>query len=854
MNNQFSQKFSDILTFSKEEAVRLNNDYIGPEHLLLGIFRYGDCRSVELLRDCFHINLLNVKSEIEGKIRNIGSFSYLPSDITLNEQSARIIKISILEARRMNSETVNDEHLLLAIMKEKNNIASNVLEENDIKYKLIVQELNNRENKSINNGIGLDEDDEDDDAVPPNRSSQKSQKTVSDQKKDSDTPAIDTFGIDVTKNARDGLLDPVVGREKEIERIAQILSRRKKNNPVLIGEPGTGKTAIVEGLATRIVQKKVSRTLLNKRIISLDMSGIVAGTKYRGQFEERIKAIMNEVKANPDIIVFIDEIHTIIGAGNAPGTMDAANMIKPALSRGEMQCIGATTLDEYRKSIEKDGALERRFQKILVQQTTPEETLEILKNIKDRYENHHNVYYTDEALEACVKLTDRYVSDRAFPDKAIDALDEAGSRMHINNIEVPSEIIEQEKRIEQAVAKKTEAVKMQNYELAADFRDQVQRLQRELDVLKNDWESKLEENRLTVDYDKVAETVALMTGIPVQRVAQAEGIRMKGMSGILKGHVISQDKAIDTLTHAIQRSRVGLKEPNHPIGTFMFLGPTGVGKTFLAKKLAEFMFGTEDALIRFDMSEYMEKFTVSRLVGAPPGYVGYDEGGQLTEKVKRRPYSIVLLDEIEKAHPDVFNLLLQVMDEGRLTDSYGRTIDFRNTVIIMTSNVGSRQLKEFGRGVGFNALGNMTDNEVSRSVIQKALNKQFSPEFLNRIDEIITFDQLDDKAIRRIVDIEISNLNKRVENMGYKLIVEDSAKDFILKEGYDIQFGARPLKRAIQSHLEDGIAELIIDDALKEKDTIIATFDKDVNKISIRKAESENGMEVVNEEVKNDLN
>jgi ATP-dependent Clp protease ATP-binding subunit ClpC len=677
--------------------------------------------------------------------------------------------------------------------------------------------------------VGFEEDEDEETDQPPQSGRQgknTSTRTEKRQGKGSDTPAIDMFGFDLTKAAREGLLDPVVGREKEIERLAQILSRRKKNNPVLIGDPGVGKSAIVEGLAQRINERKVSRMLFNKRLVTLDMTGVVAGTKYRGQFEERMKSIIAELKANPDIIVFIDEIHTLVGAGNQAGQMDAANMMKPALSRGELQCIGATTLDEYRKSIEKDGALERRFQKIIVPPTTMEETLTILHNIKDRYEDHHNVNYTDEALEACVKLTERYVTDRSFPDKAIDVLDEAGSRVHINNVSVPPDIEEKEKAIDEAAAKRDQAVKSQNFELAANYRDRVKMLETELEEMKKAWKESLVDNRETVDAEKVAETVSMMTGIPVQRMAAAEGIRMKGMRSELKEKVIGQDQAIDKLVAAIQRSRVGLNDPNRPIGTFMFLGPTGVGKTYLAKKLAEHMFGTTDALIRIDMSEYMEKFTVSRLVGAPPGYVGYEEGGMLTERVRRKPYSIVLLDEIEKAHPDVFNILLQVMDDGRLTDSNGRTVDFRNTVIIMTSNAGTRQLKEFGRGVGFAAMQGVSDKEMSRSVVRKALEKQFAPEFLNRIDEIITFDQLDLDAIITIIEQEISPLAQRIEALGYHLAIDADTKRFIAEKGYDKQFGARPLRRAIQTHLEDGISELIVEGGVAPGQTIVARLNE----------------------------
>ena len=694
-----------------------------------------------------------------------------------------------------------------------------------------------------NAGMGFpeeeEEDDEDMNMSHPSRDAGQgaaSSAQTASKKSSNDTPVLDNFGTDMTRAAEEGKLDPVVGREREIERLAQILSRRKKNNPVLIGEPGVGKSAIVEGLALRIVQKKVSRILFDKRVVMLDMASVVAGTKYRGQFEERIRSIINELQKNPNVILFIDEIHTIVGAGAAAGSMDAANMLKPALARGEIQCIGATTLDEYRKNIEKDGALERRFQKVIVEPTTPEETLQILRNIKEKYEDHHNVSYTDEALEACVKLAERYITDRNFPDKAIDALDEAGSRVHLTNINVPKEIEEQEKLIEDARVLKAEAVKSQNFELAASYRDREKELSARLDEMKEEWEARLKDDRQLVGEEEIANVISMMSGIPVQRMAQAEGLKLAGMKEDLQAKVVAQDAAIEKLTKAILRSRVGLKDPNRPIGTFMFLGPTGVGKTHLAKQLAKYMFGSSDALIRIDMSEYMEKYTVSRMIGAAPGYVGYEEGGQLTEKVRRKPYSIVLLDEIEKAHPDVFNILLQVLDEGRLTDNYGRTIDFKNTVIIMTSNIGTRQLKEFGRGVGFAAQARTDDNEYSRSVIQKALNKTFAPEFLNRLDEIITFDQLSLDAITKIVDIELKGLYERIEAIGYKMVVDDEAKRFLATKGYDVQFGARPLKRAIQNYLEDGLSELIVSAGLQPGDTVNVSVDKEKDELSIIKA------------------
>lgn len=828
MNNQFTQRVSDIIMYSKEEANRLRNSYIGPEHLLLGLIREGEGKAIEILFN-LQINLQDIKNQLEAIVKNNAeNGTTYDENISFNDKASKVLKLCILEAKLLRNIAADSEHILLAIMKVKDNAAFHVLESNGVTYEKIKLTLQ----PDTHAGLGFSEDEDEDEDIRQSPSGNKSnaaqqQARPAQKKPANDTPVLDNFGTDMTKAAEEGKLDPVVGRVKEIERLAQILSRRKKNNPILIGEPGVGKSAIVEGLALRIVEKKVSRILFDKRVIALDMTAVVAGTKYRGQFEERIRSILNELKKNPNIILFIDEIHTIVGAGSAAGSMDAANMLKPALARGEIQCIGATTLDEYRQNIEKDGALERRFQKVIVEPTTAEETLQILKNIKDKYEDHHNVNYTDAALEACVKLTDRYITDRNFPDKAIDALDEAGSRVHLTNITAPKEIEEQEKLIDEMKSLKNEAVRLQNFELAASYRDKEKEYTNQLDTLKEEWEKSLKENRETVDDEQIAEVVSMMSGVPVQRMAQAEGMKLLGMKDDLLSKVIGQDKAIATLVKAIQRSRVGLKDPNKPIGTFMFLGPTGVGKTHLAKELAKLMFGSADALIRIDMSEYMEKFTVSRLVGAPPGYVGYEEGGQLTEKVRRKPYSIVLLDEIEKAHPDVFNILLQVMDEGRLTDSYGRTVDFKNTIVIMTSNIGTRQLKEFGKGIGFAAQVRTDDKEYSRSVITKALNKSFAPEFINRLDEIITFDQLDLDALTRIIDIELKGLYSRVKNIGYKLVIDEDAKKFVATKGYDVQFGARPLKRAIQNNLEDGISELILGSEMAAGDTIKVSYDKE---------------------------
>ena len=790
------------------------------------------------------IDMKSVKTELEQRIRQeeLGT-PITNSELVLNEKASNILKLAVLEARLQHTQRVDVKHLLLAILHDQEaNGAKEVLELNNMNYEDALTLLSVKKD-NVTSGIGLPEEDyeEEKESSQDNSASNGASvgKTATQQKTKSKTPALDSFGTDLTEQAALGKLDPCVGREREILRVVEILGRRKKNNPILIGEPGVGKSAIVEGLAEMIVMHRCSPTLFNKRIFTLDMTGVVAGTKYRGQFEERMKLLVKELEQNPDIIVFIDEIHTLIGAGSTPGSMDAANILKPALARGTIQCIGATTLDEYRNSIEKDGALERRFQKVQVEPTTDEETLEILKNIRGRYEYHHHVTYTDDALEACVKLTARYVTDRFMPDKAIDALDEVGSRVHLQTANIPPEITEKEKEIKQIKEKKQEAVGNQDFELAASYRDRETVLNRELQELNRKWQEGDVDVRPTVTAEQVADVVSMMTGVPVQRMAQEEGIRLKGMAKELKGQVIGQDKAIDKMVKAIQRNRVGLKEPNHPIGVFMFLGPTGVGKTYLAKKLAEFMFGSTDALIRVDMSEYTESFNVSRLIGAPPGYVGYEEGGQLTERVRRHPYSIVLLDEIEKAHGNVFNLLLQVLDEGRLTDGNGRFVDFRNTVVIMTSNAGTRQLKEFGRGVGFNissssALAlNEQDKEHARQIVQKALSKQFSPEFLNRLDEIITFDQLDLTAIKQIIDVELRGLYQRIGALGYTIDLSEDAKQFVAEKGYDVQFGARPLKRAIQTYIEDSISELIVNNDLPEGATIHINKQKDKDELAV---------------------
>jgi len=827
VTSQFSPKVSEILAYSREEAARLASRSVAPEHLLLGLLRIKD-GPVANVFERLDINTQNVKTELERRVREdeIGMPIYT-NQLVLNEKASNILKLAVLEARIQRSTRVEEQHLLLAILHDQvDNGAKMVLEMNNLTYEDALTML------SVKNGIGLPEEDYEEEESngsaqsARNSSSTNTQTSTQTKQTKSKTPVIDNFGTDLTQQAAENKLDPCVGRQNEIQRVIEILGRRKKNNPILIGEPGVGKSAIVEGLAQMISSRHCSPMLFNKRLVTLDMTGVVAGTKYRGQFEERMKLLVKELEQNPDIIIFIDEIHTMIGAGSAAGTMDAANILKPALARGTIQCIGATTLDEYRNSIEKDGALERRFQKVLVEPTTNEETLQILKNVRGRYEYHHHVSYSDEALEACVKLTDRYVTDRFMPDKAIDALDETGSRVHLQNANIPPEIAEKEKEIERVKEKKTQAVGNQNFELAASYRDRQTLLEKELQELNQKWLDGEVDVRQTVTAEQVADVVSMMTGVPVQRMAQEEGIRLKGMAKELKSQVIAQDKAIDKMVKAIQRNRVGLKEPNHPIGAFMFLGPTGVGKTYLAKKLAEFMFGSSESLIRIDMSEYTESFNVSRLIGAPPGYVGYEEGGQLTERVRRHPYSIVLLDEIEKAHGNVFNLLLQVLDEGRLTDGNGRLVDFRNTVIIMTSNAGTRQLKDFGRGVGFNAGSASSlamdekDKEHARQIVQKALSKQFSPEFLNRLDEIITFDQLDLEAIKQIIDIELKGLYKRINDLGFQIELSDEAKQFVAEKGYDVQFGARPLKRAIQNYIEDGISELIVNGDLSAGATI----------------------------------
>ena len=838
MEAKFSDKVKEVIAYSREEAVRMGNDYLGVEHLLLGIIREGNGMAIKLL-NYFGVDLKACRSNIEKVVLKDQKVNINSNSIPLSKQVEKALKLTYLEAKTFNSELIGTEHLLLAILKNKNNLVTSVLAKQGVSYDDLQEELISiKKEKQTKRTI---EDPKSAISDDPEEEPRRTGRPIGGPKKSdpkSKTPVLDNFGRDLTKYAAEGRLDPIVGREKELERIAQVLSRRKKNNPILIGEPGVGKSAIAEGLALRIVERKVSRALFNKRIVTLDLASIVAGTKYRGQFEERMKAVLNELEKNPDIILFIDEIHTIVGAGNASGSLDASNMFKPALARGDLQCVGATTLNEYRQHIEKDGALERRFQKVLVEPTTAEETITILDNIKEKYEDHHLVKYDADAIRACVQLTDRYISDRFLPDKAIDALDEAGARVHISNIHVPAEIINLENSIEEIKLKKTQAISGQKFEEAAQFRDIERRYTDELSKAKKRWEEDAKIHRETVTEENVSEVIAMMTGIPVTNIAQSESNRLINMDKVLQKEVIGQDESIIKIVRAIRRNRAGLKDPNKPIGSFIFLGPTGVGKTYLAKMLAKFLFDTEDALIRIDMSEYMEKFAVSRLVGAPPGYVGYEEGGQLTEKVRRKPYSIVLLDEIEKAHPDVFHLLLQVLDDGLLTDSFGRRVDFKNTIVIMTSNIGSRQLKDFGQGVGFSTEAKrISKASHTKGVIENALKRAFAPEFLNRIDDVVIFNSLERESIHKIIDIELKHLYGRINKMGYKIKVTAKAKDFIIDKGWDEQFGARPLKRAIQKYIEDQLAEEIIKSSIKENDVITVDYDakKDELKIKIVK-------------------
>jgi ATP-dependent Clp protease ATP-binding subunit ClpC len=836
MEAKFSPQVRDVIQYSREEALRLGHNYIGVEHLLLGLIREGESLAVKMLIN-LDVDLSRLRKMIEGSIKNsttLASNFNAPGQIPLVKQAERILKITYLEAKAYKASLVGTEHLLLSIMKDQDNVATKQLLALGVDYQAVKDELENigggvsKEDLPKSEMPGASDEDDDDRGM-----SGSIQKKPGDSK--SKTPVLDNFGRDLTKMAEDGKLDPIVGREKEIERVSQILSRRKKNNPILIGEPGVGKSAIAEGLALRIIQKKVSRVLFGKRIVTLDIASLVAGTKYRGQFEERMKAVMNELEKSPDVILFIDEIHTIVGAGGASGSLDASNMFKPALARGEIQCIGATTLDEYRQYIEKDGALERRFQKVVVDPTTIDESIQILNNIKDKYEEHHSVTYTPEAIESCVKLTARYITDRHLPDKAIDALDEVGSRVHLNNINVPKEVIDIEKAIEEVKEDKNRVVRSQKYEEAAKLRDREKQLQEKLEAAKKKWEEDTKSHRVTVTEANVEEVVAMMTGIPVTRVAEKESGRLAKMDKELEGTVIGQDDAIKKVVKAIKRNRAGLKDPNRPIGSFIFLGPTGVGKTQLAKELAKYLFDSEDALIRIDMSEYMEKFAVSRLIGAPPGYIGYEEGGQLTEKVRRRPYSIVLLDEIEKAHPDVFNLMLQCLDDGQMTDSLGRKIDFKNTIIIMTSNIGARQLQDFGTGVGFGTAAKAAQEEVEKKgVIENALKKAFAPEFINRIDDLIIFNALKKEDIHQIIDIELNKLFHRVTALGYTIKLTDVAKDYIADKGYDEKYGARPLRRAIQKYLEDPIAEEIITAHLKSGDTLMVDYDSKADRMTMK--------------------
>ncbi|MBN8860291.1 MAG: ATP-dependent Clp protease ATP-binding subunit [Sphingobacteriales bacterium] len=828
MDNNFSTQVKEIISFSREEALRLGNDFIGTEHLLLGLIREGENMAVKILKN-LNVDLYELRKEVELAVKdktgkNIANINSLP----LTKQAEKVIRVTVLEAKALKSPTVETEHLMLSILKNKENIATQILNQFDVDYDLFRNELGMVKSNDVRSEYTDDADDDFDDEKKSYQQKSKAQAANTKSK----TPVLDNFGRDITRLAEMGTLDPIVGREEEIERVSQILSRRKKNNPILIGEPGVGKTAIVEGLALRIVQRKVSRVLFDKRVVSLDLAALVAGTKYRGQFEERMKAIMNELEKNRDVILFIDEIHTIVGAGGASGSLDASNIFKPALARGELQCIGASTLDEYRMYIEKDGALDRRFQKVLVDPPSVEETIQILQNIKPKYEDYHNVIYSEDAIDACVKLSDRYVTDRLLPDKAIDVMDEVGARVHLKNINVPNEIVELEKKIEDIKQEKNKVVKSQRFEEAASLRDNEKRLQEDLEKAKAHWEEESKHKRYPIDEEAIAEVVSMMTGIPVKRMVQAETEKLRRMAEDLKGAVVGQEEAIQKIVKAIQRNRVGLKDPKKPIGTFIFLGPTGVGKTELARSLARYMFDSDDALIRIDMSEYMEKFTVSRLIGAPPGYVGYEEGGQLTERVRRKPYSVVLLDEIEKAHPDIYNILLQVLDDGQLTDGLGRKVDFKNTLIIMTSNIGVRQLKDFGEGVGFaTAARQQSSEENNKAVIEKALKRTFSPEFLNRIDDVVIFNSLTQEHIFEIIDILMKGVMKRLSNLGFSLELTEEAKKFIAEKGYDQQFGARPLHRAIQKYLEDPLAEEILNMHVKAGDVLIADLDKEKSEL-----------------------
>ena len=843
MDDNFSPRVKDVIAYSKEEALRLGHDFIGTEHLMLGLLRDGNGKAIDILSALeIDLNHLRRKVEILSPANpTILATSNEKKNLHLTRQAERALKTTFLEAKLFQSTSINTAHLLLCILRNENDPTTKLLNKLKVDYDNVKEQFksmitNDDDYLDSPKAESFSDEDANEDGDKQNPFSQSTSKS----NKKSKTPVLDNFGRDLTVMAEEGKLDPVVGREKEIQRVSQILSRRKKNNPLLIGEPGVGKSAIAEGLALRIVKRKVSRILFNKRVVTLDLASLVAGTKYRGQFEERMKAVMNELEKNDDIILFIDEIHTIVGAGGATGSLDASNMFKPALARGEIQCIGATTLDEYRQYIEKDGALERRFQKVIVEPTTVEETIQILNNIKDKYEEHHNVDYTDEAIEACVKLTNRYMTERFLPDKAIDALDEAGSRVHITNIEVPKQVLELEKQLEEVKETKNTVVKKQKYEEAAKLRDDEKRIEKELAIAQEKWEAETKLNREIVTEDNVADVVSMMTGIPVNRIAQTESNKLAKLPELIKGKVIGQDEAVAKVVKAIQRNRAGLKDPNKPIGSFIFLGQTGVGKTQLAKVLARELFDSDDALVRIDMSEYMEKFSISRLVGAPPGYVGYEEGGQLTEKIRRKPYAVILLDEIEKAHPDVFNILLQVLDDGYITDSLGRKIDFRNTIIIMTSNIGARKLKDFGQGVGFGTAAKEAQiSENTRSVIENALKKAFAPEFLNRIDDVMVFNALEKEDINKIIDIELEQLITRIKGLGYQLELTDEAKDYIAEKGFDKAYGARPLKRAIQKYIEDALAEEIITSNVHEGDKILMDLDSKKDELTIKIEKSE---------------